>query len=439
MKIDLIFSFVIDYAVNIIMLYSLFSYILYFRMKPPQYVVGLTAFFEVFLICLYKMGGYNILFMFITLIMPVISNIFLVDKTSKKLLSVITYCIGGIVIIGSIEAIFKYLVNALFSLTDIVVSANVIAIVGELSTFILWIYICHRIHGYYVNAQNTVSPKFFAFLAFSIFMNMAIYSFIVDWIISKGYKKLGYNKIIVGSALVLCGAALLFEWVYVLFLYFERTRLNITTQMLQSYMKIEHRHFDEIKAKDENLRKFRHDIKGHIEIIKHYFDIDEVENAKKYLAQLDNEFSNARLLYNTGNPVVDSILSMKHNLIVENNIEISLNGNFRLLNNIDDFAICTIFQNAVQNAIEACEKIEPDNKRFVEITCNNVNDDLFVQFTNPVFKPVNIKNNAITTTKKDYVNHGFGLKQIEKVTEDIRGNLFISCNDLKFSLKILLS
>ena len=37
--------------------------------------------------------------------------------------------------------------------------------------------------------------------------------------------------------------------------------------------------------------------------------------------------------------------------------------------------------------------------------------------------------------KKDYVNHGFGLKQIEKVTEDIRGNLFISCNDLKFSLK----
>ena len=75
--------------------------------------------------------------------------------------------------------------------------------------------------------------------------------------------------------------------------------------------------------------------------------------------------------------------------------------------NIAPEDICIIFGNAMDNAIEACEKI-PTKHRKIELTTIYRDGQLFCK----VFNSSNSADNNMQTTKNDKENHGLGLDNI---------------------------
>ena len=76
---------------------------------------------------------------------------------------------------------------------------------------------------------------------------------------------------------------------------------------------------------------------------------------------------------------------------------------------IEPIDLCTVFGNALDNAIEACEHIEEGIRR-ISLTIICQDERLFCKIENTAFTP---GNKLFKTAKADKNNHGFGIENIK--------------------------
>lgn len=120
------------------------------------------------------------------------------------------------------------------------------------------------------------------------------------------------------------------------------------------------------------------------------------------------------LLVNTHNPIIDAILNQKGYAAKEQDIDLHFE-----INDLSDVAIpsvdlTVVMSNLLDNAIEACEKLEKQQRRMTVKAIYNKSDNpptLFFSVEN-ASKPVEIFGDHIPTTKPDPELHGFGLPNV---------------------------
>ena len=100
--------------------------------------------------------------------------------------------------------------------------------------------------------------------------------------------------------------------------------------------------------------------------------------------------------------------------------------------------ICTIFGNALDNAIESVSLIEDPEKRLIHIAISHKKNFVLIQISNYCENTITMKNGYPVTTKADKGNHGFGLKSIRYTVEKYHGSLNFALNDNWFELKMLI-
>lgn len=105
------------------------------------------------------------------------------------------------------------------------------------------------------------------------------------------------------------------------------------------------------------------------------------------------------------------------------------NGDF-----MDPLDISTIFGNAIDNAIEASEKL-PEDRRLITVKAAKVRDMLMITAENNM-EPGGQPHDG--TSKNDRFLHGFGIPNIRKAAEKYDGQCSISAKDGIFRLKVLI-
>ena len=106
---------------------------------------------------------------------------------------------------------------------------------------------------------------------------------------------------------------------------------------------------------------------------------------------------------------------------------------------MDMMDLCSIFGNALDNAIEHVILIPDPEKRLIHLTVSAQKGFVFIKIEN--YCEAEISKNEedlITTTKKDSKNHGFGLKSIRTAVEKYDGSVVFEVQQNWFELKILL-
>ncbi|MCU9807310.1 ATP-binding protein [Paraclostridium sp. AKS46] len=99
--------------------------------------------------------------------------------------------------------------------------------------------------------------------------------------------------------------------------------------------------------------------------------------------------------------------------------------------------VCSIFSNMIDNAIEACIKInDKDRNRFINIKGTIVNGFFVIKCENSKVNEVKFKDKNIKTDKRDSNLHGIGIKSIKTSVQKYDGELFIDYQDYIFTVKI---
>jgi sensor histidine kinase regulating citrate/malate metabolism len=88
--------------------------------------------------------------------------------------------------------------------------------------------------------------------------------------------------------------------------------------------------------------------------------------------------------------------------------------------------ICTIFGNALDNAVESVLMVEDPEKRLVHMRVSAKKQLLCIEVSNYCDHPVKIKDGMPVTTKSDKRQHGFGVKSILYTAKKYGGNVNFS-------------
>lgn len=102
--------------------------------------------------------------------------------------------------------------------------------------------------------------------------------------------------------------------------------------------------------------------------------------------------------------------------------------------NIPSVDLSRVLYNAIDNAIEACEKTE-DKYILVSVAADEKTVKIVIENTSPY---VEIKNNKIKTTKSDSVRHGYGIESIKSALRNNDGLISLSYNDGIFVCRIMM-
>ncbi|MCR5075414.1 MAG: GHKL domain-containing protein [Ruminococcus sp.] len=196
-------------------------------------------------------------------------------------------------------------------------------------------------------------------------------------------------------------------------------------------------YYNKINMIYDEFRSFRHDLNNHLLCLRSLMSAGENEKALEYMDSIENMSSVRKKQYNTGNIIIDALLDDKKERAVSSGIDLKFNG-YIPTNGIGNTDICIIVANAIDNAIEACQKGDKDAKKEIVINSDFRQGYFFFNISNPIFENVRYSKNRIITSKKDQNNHGYGISNIMKTVKKYDGQADISTDDHEFKLDISL-
>ncbi len=198
------------------------------------------------------------------------------------------------------------------------------------------------------------------------------------------------------------------------------------------------RYYETMEQVNEDLRIFRHDFPKKMRPLVAYLEENRAEDAKAIAEELGGFVANAGRRFNTGNYRLDTVLYCEQQAAAADGIEIEFPfGGAFPAEGIDPDDVYTIFPNALDNAIEACRKV--DGPRKITVHSRVVDDTVFVTISNPVAGSVTEKNGLPQSDKADRNNHGYGFRSMKKAAAKYgTDNLDFTVKDGVFTLRISL-
>lgn len=206
----------------------------------------------------------------------------------------------------------------------------------------------------------------------------------------------------------------------------------------EAYMAAELEYIERYKRKQTETKAFRHDIKNNLSITRMMLEEGHTDDAKKHIEDMLGEVSALSPKYVTGDEMLDIIISMKSDRMNELNIRFTLDGVADGGLNLKPMDICSIFANALDNAVEAASS---GNEPYISFRIKRTDKFFVIKITNSVSRMIDTEKLMSTsgyTSKSDKDHHGFGLMNVRRTVEKCGGLLKAESDDKSFTLTVML-
>lgn len=216
-------------------------------------------------------------------------------------------------------------------------------------------------------------------------------------------------------------------------------RLHLQSQHeLESMEMILHNQYRQYQQSQETLELIHykyHDLKHHIIALRAE---ENKEKRSEYLDKMEEDIKNYGIHKKTGNHVLDTLLTSKSMNCAREDISLTTVVDGALLDFMDVMDICSIFGNALDNAIECERKIEDKEKRLIHVSVFSKKAFLIIRFENYCESKLEFQHNLPVTTKEQTEFHGYGLKSLRHTVHKYGGEVDINMQENWFNLKILI-
>jgi len=226
-----------------------------------------------------------------------------------------------------------------------------------------------------------------------------------------------------------------FAILYAYHIQLNELRIRHELKAVQNILQHQYSQYQQSKESIELINYKYHDLKNQIIALRAEEDADK-RNA--YLKQMEDEIKLFEAQNKTGNHVLDTLLASKNMYCIKNGITLTCVADGSLLNHMDVIDICTIFGNALDNAIEYEQRVEEAEKRLIHVSVFAQKGFIMIRFENYFEGELELEGDLPVTTKPDTFNHGYGLKSIRYTVEKYGGVVNVGQQDNWFELKVLI-
>ena len=185
----------------------------------------------------------------------------------------------------------------------------------------------------------------------------------------------------------------------------------------------------------DNIRKVRHDLKNHLSVVSAKLNSGDPDGCNEYINTLTETVNSFGNIISTNNSVIDYLINSK--LSRQDKIKITVSGYVGDYSDIDDADLACILGNVIDNAVEAEQKIDEENRR-IELHFLSRKQTRIIVCKNTISESVLKSNPKLRTTKGDAGGHGLGHKIVRETAEKYYGFVNYSEEDGMFCVQILL-
>lgn len=183
--------------------------------------------------------------------------------------------------------------------------------------------------------------------------------------------------------------------------------------------KILDKQVEEVKNIYITMRGWRHDYHNHLQKLKAHIMMDQINEASRYLNELEIDLDSVDKLVESGNINLDAILNSKISLALKENISINFKANVPKKLVVSDIDLCILIGNLIDNAVEACYKKQAESTKFIRIYIGAFKKQLYITVSNSTNEIIRKLDEEYISTKRG--NHGHGLKRINNIIDKYDG------------------
>lgn len=393
--------------------------------RPSFYFLGICTLTVLILLCNHFLifSFFNVLGMpFLAVFVSLLYN----GKIRNRLIAVALSVLIGFSTEVIILSMMTYILN---ETSETIVQILDYRLFGIFSSKLLELVICNVIRVRRKRIKFNLDYWLIFLLLF--FCYIAITYIMFD--LSYALNATTYNE-----QVVTCSFFLFLGIIFSLFLY-ERQIMQSKAihekEQYEQHLKLQLKHLDDLLAKQNELRKFKHDIVNQLEGLRGYLQVGDVVGGLNHLEGLTDHLAVITPAFNTGNVALDATLSAKKTLAESQGICFSARLNVEENLPIAPEDICTIFGNALDNAIEACLLLDDEQQKSIALSLVQIDAVLLCKIINTALQQ---PRNNLTTSKKDKVNHGFGIVNLTESLAKYGSVPAIEWQEGSFSLSFIL-
>ena len=204
---------------------------------------------------------------------------------------------------------------------------------------------------------------------------------------------------------------------------------------LQNVLDMQYANYQQSQKSIDMVNRKYHDLKHQLAVLR-----AEIETRQKLdsLEQIERDIRAYESQNQTGNKVLDAILTSKSFYCLEHDIIFTCIADGSALDFLDVVEISALFGNALDNAIEAVSKLTDPEQRLIRLSVTQKKGFLRIKAENRCLDDLVIGEELPKTTKEDKGLHGYGLKSIRATAEKYGGSVTLQAENGWFTLGILI-
>lgn len=316
--------------------------------------------------------------------------------------------------------------------------------------YLVYLFVPHGIYNRYLTILLPVST--FALEGYSFFkvyfscqqlkkfglliyggVILAISGLIIDCYYINGniYLDMSLTLLIMFSAylMILC----LVYALHIADLYNDFAVSSTRLALARSQIAMQKEYFDTLSGQINEIRGIKHDLRHFTGVIKRLAEEGRTDDVIRFLSEYAEETETDPLPVFCENIVANSILGYYYLKSKKADIPFHCICSIQRQLNVSDSDLCIVLGNALENAVEACEKLPNSDARFISAEVRNINGQLLIKVANSYNGCLKMIGNTFLSTKSGEF-HGIGIQNIKKVVESYNGFVKTENNEKIFTL-----
>lgn len=250
------------------------------------------------------------------------------------------------------------------------------------------------------------------------------------WLGMQGFQAID----LILSVILICSIFLSLHYLVLRMAYHEvrmdNERLDFSQELLQKQNNELHEMY-----KNNSVRM--HEYSHNLEYLYYCIKEEKYVEAENYLHKYLDGLNEAKRVVWTGLPFLDFVINYKKQAMDKRGIV------FHLTLDIYEYPfkeeeLGILLGNLLDNAIEACEKCEPE-KREINLRIWNVKCMFMLNLVNSSSKSPELKEKRFITDKEDKSAHGMGVEQVRRIVDKYGGDIDFQYSGEHFETNIIVS
>jgi len=253
--------------------------------------------------------------------------------------------------------------------------------------------------SYYINGKIYLNMSLTLLLFFTLF------SFIMSWVYSKRMGDL----------------------------YDDFTQSSSQLELANNQITMQKEYYESLSTQMNQIREIKHDIHHFVEVMHRLADAGSIDQLRSFLDEYSEKTKMDQLPVFCENVVANSIIGYNYLKAGRYGIPFTSRCSIGREFAMSDSDLCILLGNALENAIDACSKMENTDQKFVSVDAETIKGQWLLKVRNS-HEGILVIEDGRYVSSKGGKSHGLGIPNIKRVVEQYEGVVRIDHTENEFTL-----